>query len=99
MKKLISLRLTMLLLIISLSNSACSSQQLIPSLENRTLYIDPYLPGVHYEYEVCVKKFLFVCTKKEWVKDYYDFTDPKVRQQLIDMGFKLRVLKFNPTPL
>lgn len=61
-----------------------------PALELRTLRLSPDLPGFEYQYEVCVSHFIW-CTKYEMKKETYDLRDEKVRKQLIDMGFVLRV--------
>lgn len=62
-----------------------------PPLEEREfLRICPTKPGACYAYEVCVKKVIGICTKKEWVEEYFDLQDPNVRAKLIDMGFQFR---------
>lgn len=63
----------------------------VPSLENRTLRISPDIAGFEYQYEVCAKKFLGMCTKTAMHKDVYDLTDSAVRRRLIDMGFVAQV--------
>jgi hypothetical protein len=80
------------LLLISLS-SACASfaGPSLVTLELRTLRLSRDFAGFEYRYEVCRKTFLGACVKKEWVVDKYDLTDPKVRAQLVDMGFVARV--------
>lgn len=62
-----------------------------PALELRTLRISPDLAGFEYQYSVCSKKFFVICTEHKMVKETYDLTDKKIRQQLIDMGFVARV--------
>lgn len=78
--------------------SACSLNSLRadsfdspPSLDNRTLRLSPDLPGFEYQWEECVKHFLWICTKQEMKKEFYDLRDAVVRKQLIDMGFILKV--------
>jgi hypothetical protein len=63
----------------------------LPALENRTLRISPDFAGFEYQYEICVRTFLGVCTKKEWRKDAYDLTNVEMRRQLIHMGFVAKV--------
>lgn len=76
----------------TLSLSCAHSQlRLIPSLENRTLDLDPDAPGFIYKYEECAKRFLGLCTKNEQRVEKYDLTDPTTRQRLIDMGFVAKV--------
>lgn len=60
---------------------------LIPKLQDRRLRICPNEPGLCYDYEVCVKKILGFCTKKEWKHDFFDLNDKEVRSTLIDNGF------------
>lgn len=62
-----------------------------PALENRTLRISPDIAGLEYQYWVCVKRFLGICTRTEMKKELYDLTDIAVRKKLIDMGFVARV--------
>lgn len=70
------------------SLSACASNPVTPPvLANRSLRISPDLPGFEYQYEVCLKTFLGICTKRQWTKDTYDLTDIATRNKLIDMGF------------
>ena len=92
MKRLISLQIYVatLFLIILLGSLNCSSIPLVPSLPQRTLRISTVVPGFEYHYEVCIKTII-VCVKKEWRTDYYDLTDLKVRNQLIDMNFVAKV--------
>ena len=62
---------------------------LIPRLEQRTLRISRKIPGMEYKY--CVK-YKFLSSKcKEWKIDYYDLTDEKIKDKLINMGFVLKV--------
>lgn len=62
-----------------------------PVLENRTLRISSGLPGLEYQWRECVDKGLFRCRKWEMKKDFYDLTDPLIREKLINMGFVARV--------
>lgn len=38
-----------------------------------------------------MKRFIGICTKEEMRRDVYDLREEKVRRQLIDMGFVVRV--------
>jgi hypothetical protein len=60
-------------------------------LENRTLDLAEDVAGLQYQYKVCVKKFLGICTKHEMKRDVYDLSNPEVRRQLIDMSFACKV--------
>lgn len=62
-----------------------------PTLELRTLRLSPDFAGLEYQYEICVRKFLGICTKRELVKDKYDLNDKAMRDKLIAMGFVARV--------
>jgi hypothetical protein len=60
----------------------------VPALENRSLFISKKVPGFEYPYRVCTKTGIFGrCRESEIRVDYYDLTDPLVRDKLIDMGF------------
>lgn len=63
-----------------------------PALENRTLRISAGLAGLEYQWRVCTKTGLFGRCK-EWGKktEFYDLTDPKTREKLINMGFVAKV--------
>lgn len=75
----------------------CASMSgVIPTLENRTLRFSPDKPQLEYQYEVCSKKILGICTKHEMTKDTYDLTDPAVRLQIVNMGFVARVKDKSP---
>lgn len=71
----------------------CATAEIVqpPILANRTLRISPTIPGLEYQYEVCTKYFLGICTKSQMQVDYYDLTDPVVKAQLINMGFVAKV--------
>lgn len=80
----------MLLWTTSLTSCASSLTQL-PSLKNRALRIDTEKIGFKYQHQVCKGKLLW---KKCYIEtEYYDFSDPQVRQKLKDMGFKLKVTR------
>ncbi len=81
------------MLFLMISPLACASFQPVspPQLANRTLRLSSEKPGFEYQYEVCLKSFLGICTSKIFRKDFYDLNDPLVRQKLIDMGFVARV--------
>lgn len=81
---------TMLLWTISLTSCASSLKQL-PPLEKRALRIDLDKSRFVYQYEQCKRRFIFKKCRLE--KIYYDFTDPKVRKELKDKGFKLKVVR------
>ena len=68
-----------------------STDFIVPSLERRTLDISRTFPGFIYRYPVCVKKFLGMCRKWETVVDEYHLDDEKTRNELIAMGFVLKV--------
>ena len=80
------------LLLLSLLSLSCASKTVIPNLEYRTLYIDPDKPGLFYNY--CVKRAWLGDRCKKWQRDEYDLTDKKMREKLINMGFKLKVIKY-----
>ena len=72
-----------------LLSCASLAKPLIPRLEQRTLRISKKIPGMEYKY--CVK-YKFLSSKcKEWKIDYYDLTDEKIKNKLINMGFVLKV--------
>lgn len=58
-----------------------------PKLQLRKLRLSQTVPGFEYEYEVCDKLFLGMCTKHHHVVEYYDLTDPVVKKQLMDANF------------
>lgn len=82
----------MLLWIIALPSCASSLTQL-PSLVNRSLRIDVDGPeGFHYQHETCTG-YLF-WKKCKIVNTKTDFCGSReVRQQLKDIGFKLKVTR------
>lgn len=84
--KILLIAATLFLTTLSLS---CAGWRLRspPRLELRTLRISPDLPGFEYQYEVCHKRLLGICTKWVMQRDTYDLTNPEVRSQLIHMGF------------
>lgn len=91
-KTSLKIYVTMLLLTISTTGCASSLKQL-PSLENRTLRIDPNNAGFLYQYEKCDGKIWpFKKCKLDVLR--YDFTKKATREKLKNMGFKLKVLKF-----
>jgi hypothetical protein len=87
MKRKQSLGLTMLCLIGLSLTSSCSAAPLLPKLEDRRLRISPDRPGLFYQYEECVRRFIGICTKTEWKEEFYDLNDPEMRARLINMGF------------
>jgi hypothetical protein len=74
-------------------SSSCSSlpNNSPPTLSRRKLDISAKIPGLEYYWQECTKKFLGSCRKWETKIEYYDLTDPAVRQKLIDMGFVAKV--------
>lgn len=57
-------------------------------LENRVLWFHPDKPALFYNHVVCTKKGIFgQCKATEVVPEYFDLTDPAVRQKIIDTGF------------
>lgn len=93
MKSTIRILLTVLTLSWMTSATSCASLAIAtpPALELRTLRLSPDLAGFEYQYEICVKKFLGICTRREMKKEVYDLTNPETRKQLISMGFVARV--------
>lgn len=77
---------TLILITLSLKFVSCATASL-PELTLRKLRISEDRPGFEYKYEVCIKKFLGLCTNKEMQTEYYDLTKPEVRKTLIDAGF------------
>jgi hypothetical protein len=77
-----------------ISSTSCASSPTAsppnpPSLEQQKLRPSIDRAGFQFDYQVCVKKFLGVCVKREMHRDFWDWTDPKVRQKFSDMGFVL----------
>jgi len=78
----------MLCLMTSNLSCASASEILVPTLENRTLWIDPDRAGFFYNHEECKKRGVFGnCREWETKTDFYDLTNPAVRKELIDTGF------------
>lgn len=74
-------------------NVSCSSSRTLsppPLSETIFLRICTDQAAACRAYEVCAKKFLGVCTKKEWVEDRFDLSDEKIRNDLINLGFEFR---------
>lgn len=92
MRKIIGF--TLILLVFGCSSF---SDTIIPELSQRTIRLSRDFPGGEYQYDVCIKKILGVCLKREHRVDKYDLTDPAVRNQLVDMGFVLMV-EVKPLP-
>jgi hypothetical protein len=82
-----------LMLVSTIWSVSCASSPVdsVPALENRTLRISSEIPGFEYQYNVCVKQVLFICTQTQMKKETYDLRDEVVRRHLIDMGFVVRV--------
>ena len=74
---------------------SCTSMTMAspPALENRTLWPSDE-PGVYfYEHEVCAKKFLWHCSRYEWITEKYDLKDPLVWEKFRNMNFVLKKLE------
>lgn len=82
----------MMLLLIMLNEGCASSQIPSPPPLQETVFLRlcPDSAGACRSYEVCKKKVLGICTKKEWIEEKFDLTDEKIRNDLINMGFELR---------
>lgn len=93
MKRSTSLMLIAAMLCSTIWSLSCASQPLdsVPRLESRTLRLSPDFPGFEYQYQVCKKTVLWVCTESAMVKETYDLRDESVRKQLIAMGFVAKV--------
>lgn len=83
----------LLLPLIGVFTYGCASipDVIVPDLAHRTLRISREFPGFEYHYEVCLKKFLGICTKKMMQVDIYDLRDEAMRNKLVDMGFVAKV--------
>lgn len=87
-------RLTLgVMTLLLVSSWSCASFQLLSPLplDQRPLRISPDIAGFEYEYQICTKKFIGICTERAMHTDYYDLTDKAVRMKLIDMGFVARI--------
>lgn len=83
-----------LLLIFTLSSCASASEILPPTLEQRTLWLDPDGARFFYNYMKCTKGGLFGnCRKWEKVTEYYDLENAETRHKLIDTGFVFKVME------
>ena len=80
----------LLFLLVSLS---CASKTIIPTMEKRTLFLDPDKPSIYYN--ICKKRAFFSNKCKRWEKEEWDLTKKKDREKLINYGFKLRVFRYN----
>lgn len=83
-----------LTLFLTISSLSCATlgPQLPPRLEKRQLRLCKDSPSTScYEYEVCEKRFLGICTKKHVELERGDLKDPVYWKQLIDAGFRLMV--------
>lgn len=93
MKSITSLMTSALMLLWIASSSSCASsaEASLPRLELRTLRLRKDRPALEYAWRECAKKGLFGCS--QWVQktEVYDLTDPKIRAQLVDMGFVMKV--------
>ncbi len=70
--------------------SGCSALPLAPQVQDRRWRPEPNKPGVwFYDYEVCLKKFLGICTKKSWKTEELDSKDAKTWKSIQDMGMTM----------
>lgn len=73
--------------------SGCASFAIasLQPLEQRVLDISLDRPALEYRHWECVEwhwpRTLDWCKRTEMRTEYYDLTDPAVRQKLVDMGF------------
>lgn len=81
----------MLSLIILSSSCASLALPSVLPLKDRTLRISRDGPWLEYQYAVCKKKILGICVSSEMTKDKYDLTNAMQREDLIDMGFVVKV--------
>ena len=65
----------------------------LPRLEMRTLRICESLDGFCYNYDVCIKKFLGMCLKREIATDKIDFSNKDKIKELLDKNFHLKARK------
>lgn len=72
-------------------SSSCASIAAAPSLENRTLRLSRSGPWFEYQYEVCSKRILGICTDHSMKVEKYDISDKVLREKLINMGFVFKV--------
>lgn len=82
-----------LFLVISAISCASSPTLGARPLRNRLLEISPDRPALQYQYKVCTKKVLFLCTEEKMQVEYYDLTDEAVRKQLRAVGFFAKTLE------
>jgi hypothetical protein len=64
-------------------------------LQLRVLRVCENGAGLCADYEVCRKKFLGICLKKEITTDVYEFKNPETVKTLIDADFACRVRKLH----
>jgi hypothetical protein len=86
MKSLLTSALMMILLG-STSGCAASTKQSALPLQLRQLRVSKAVRGLEANWWKCTRSFLGICTKKELIKDTYDFNDSAVVQSLIDADF------------
>ena len=92
MKRVSRLTIVMTLFLIALSlEFGCSSLGSPPELRDRSLRLSRHAPTLEYQYAECVMRVLGLCTKTEMKLETWDLTDQRVRDQLIDSGFVMRV--------
>jgi hypothetical protein len=79
---------------LSFALSSCATP-LPPQLDSRTLRICPDFSGFCYQYPVCNKRFLGICTSERMYVEKIDFSDKEKIKELYDKRFVLKKLK-NP---
>lgn len=92
-RSLLSLTTAALTLFLTTSTLSCASLRgtLPPTFVERTYRVSPDRPGVEYQWEECVKRFLGICTKYEWKSEFHDFTNRDERAKFIAAGFRVVV--------
>lgn len=100
MRNITSRSISVLMLFLMTTILGCASLQALsapPSPNLRKWRFSPDKPALLYSYNVCVKKFLWNCTKTEVKTDVKDLTDPVVRKELIAMDF-IAMVREKPIP-
>jgi hypothetical protein len=100
MKRNLKASLILLVLIIMSFSCGTSSKELIPKLEDRTLYLewdsDKKVAYAHYQY---CEDYRWLskdtCKKEKWREEKWYMDSEEAVRKLRDYGFKLRVLRRN----
>jgi hypothetical protein len=89
------LRGATIIALLTLSQSCASSPaRLSKPLEQRTLWIDEVtLDRFKFCGDVCVKRWIGVCVKKDYICDYYEFADKAKIKTLLDTNMVLKKLE------